>query len=342
MACSIPDRIKVPRQFWRQLQKYDLAPAAALHHAHLPLVAYEDEAYLLTTAQFFALWRSIGEIGSDPAFGLNFASQVDFAALPLATLASYHARDYRDALTRQARFHQLCAPAEMRIQERRDECVILKKWLYATEEEPPLLVDACLAILVELGRRGAQVPIRPKRIDLKQRRERGSTHEAYFNCPVNFGASRNAIVLHSQDLVRPFVTYNAEFLEMVQSALEKKARGCREETSASEQVKWLLKQMLAGGRPDITDVARELRLSVRTLQRRIDEEGTTFRDLLLAVRQELVRKYFAQPGIQINEVAFQLGYEDTNSFYRAFRNWEGTTPSQWRTDWKETGVSSLS
>jgi hypothetical protein len=84
-------------------------------------------------------------------FGLTFASQFDFAALPLATLASYHARDYRDALTRQARFYQLCAPAEMRIQERRDECVILKKWLYAIEEEPSLLVDACLAILVELG-----------------------------------------------------------------------------------------------------------------------------------------------------------------------------------------------
>ena len=342
MACSIPDRIKVPRRFWSWLQRYDLAPTAALRHADLPLVAYEDETYLLTTAQFFALWRSIGEICPDPAFGLTFASQVDFAALPLATLASYHARDYRDALTRQVRFHQLCAPAEMRIQERRDEYVILKKWLYAIEEEPPLLVDACLAILVELGRRGAQVPIRPKRIDLKQRRQRGSTHEAYFNCPVNFGASRNAIVLHREDLDRPFVTYNAELLEMMQSALEKKARGCREETSASEQVKWLLKQMLAGGRPDITDVARELGLSVRTLQRRIVEEGTTFRDLLLAVRQELVRKYFAQPGIQINEVAFQLGYEDTNSFYRAFRNWEGTTPSQWRTDWKETGVSSVS
>jgi AraC-like DNA-binding protein len=342
MACSIPDRIKVPRQFWTWLQKYDLAPAAALRHAHLPLVAYEDETYLLTTAQLFALWRSIGEMCPDPAFGLNFAAQVDFAALPLANLASYHARDYRDALTRQARFHQLCAPADMRIQERRDECVILKKWPYAIEEEPRLLVDAGLALLVELGRRGAQFPIRPKRIDLTQQRERGGAHEAYFNCPINFRASRNAIVFDRQDLDRPFVTYNAELLEMVQSALEKKTRGCRAETSASEQVKWLLRQMLAGGRPDITDVARELGLSVRTLQRRIVEEGTTFRDLLLGIRQELVRKYLAQPGIQINEVAFQLGYEDTNSFYRAFRNWEGTTPSQWRTDWKATGVSSLS
>lgn len=107
-------------------------------------------------------------------------------------------------------------------------------------------------------------------------------------------------------------------------------------------MKWVLKQMLAGGRPDIADVARELGLSVRTLQRRIVAEGTTFRDLLLAVRQELVRKYFAQPGMQINEIAFQLGYEDTNSFHRAFRSWEGTTPSQWRTDRKEPWVSTLS
>ena len=85
MACSIPDRIKVPRRFWSWLQRYDLAPTAALRHADLPLVAYEDETYLLTTAQFFALWRSIGEICPDPAFGLTFVSQVDFAALPLAS-----------------------------------------------------------------------------------------------------------------------------------------------------------------------------------------------------------------------------------------------------------------
>jgi AraC-like DNA-binding protein len=342
MACSTPDRVKVPRQFWIWLRKYELVPAAVLHHAHLPLVTYEDETCLLTTAQFFALWRSIGELSRDPALGLNIGAQVDFAALPLGSLAAYHARDYRDALTRQARFHQLCAPAEMRIQERKDECVIELKWLYAIEEEPPLLLDMCLAVQVELGRRGTQCPIKPKRIDLKQRRERGNAHEEYFNCPIKFRASRNAIVLHSQDLDRPFVTYNAELLEMVQTELEKKAKGCRGETSASEQVKWLLRQMLAAGRPDIADVARELGLSVRTLQRRIVGERTTFRDLLLGVRQELVREYLTQPGIQINEVAFRLGYEDTNSFYRAFRNWEGTTPSHWRTDGREAGVSSFS
>src|SRR5260370_42015910 len=134
MACSTADRVKVPRQFWIWLKKYELVPAAVLHHAHLPLGAYEDETYLLTTAQFFALWRSIGELCPDPALGLNIGAQVDFAALPLTTLAAYHARDYRDALTRQARFHQHCAPAALRIQGRTEECVMEIKWVYAVEE----------------------------------------------------------------------------------------------------------------------------------------------------------------------------------------------------------------
>ena len=57
-----------------------------------------------------------------------------------------------------------------------------------------------------------------------------------------------------------------------------------------------------------------------------------FRQLLLEARQELVHQYLTQPDVQVAEVAFLLGYEDANSFYRAFRTWEGTTPAHWRTN----------
>jgi len=77
-------------------------------------------------------------------------------------------------------------------------------------------------------------------------------------------------------------------------------------------------------------VARELGLSDRTLQRRIIDDGATFRQLLLEVRQELAHEYLNRPEMDVTEVAFLLGYEDSNSFYRAFRTWEGTTPSQLR------------
>src|ERR1700691_1013238 len=71
-------------------------------------------------------------------------------------------------------------------------------------------------------------------------------------------------------------------------------------------------------------------LSDRTLQRRIIDDGATFRQLLLEARQELAHEYLNRPEMDVTEVAFLLGYEDSNSFYRAFRTWEGTTPSQLR------------
>jgi transcriptional regulator GlxA family with amidase domain len=72
----------------------------------------------------------------------------------------------------------------------------------------------------------------------------------------------------------------------------------------------------------------------RTLQQRIDDDRTTFRKLLLEARQELAREYLNRPDMDVAEVAYLLGYEDSNSFYRAFRTWEGTTPSQLRAELK--------
>ncbi|WP_237358586.1 helix-turn-helix transcriptional regulator [Rhizobium etli] len=87
---------------------------------------------------------------------------------------------------------------------------------------------------------------------------------------------------------------------------------------------------MASGRPEIANVARELGLSERTLQRRVTQEGTTFRTLLNEARQELGRQLLSDTSMEIEEVAYLLGYQDTNSFYRAFKEWESMTPGRWR------------
>jgi AraC-like DNA-binding protein len=95
-------------------------------------------------------------------------------------------------------------------------------------------------------------------------------------------------------------------------------------------VKGALKRVLAGRRPAMTDVAKELKLSTRTLQRRLNDEGVSFQQLLLEARRELARHYLLQPSLELNETAYLLGYGDPNSFFRAFHDWEGTSPGQWR------------
>ncbi len=330
MTAKAPDRFKAANAFWAGLAKIGLTPAAVLGQARVPVTVYDGKKNLVTTAQFFALWRAIGELSSDPAAGLKIATQISVGDRPPSSMAAFYARDYRDALTRLARFKQLCTPEELQITISKDECLIEPVWLHALEEAPPLLTDAAFASFVELGRQGTGHLVKAKRVELKRGPEATGVHEAYFKCPVKFRARRNMLVLHAADLDRPFVTYNDELLAMLDPQLLKALEERRAQPSTSEQVKWVLKRLLAGARPEIAAVARELGLSDRTLQRRIVDEGTTFRQLLLEARQELAREYLNRPEIDVTEVAYLLGYEDANSFYRAFRTWEGTTPAQLR------------
>ncbi len=332
MSSSVPSRLRLPKHFWVVLRKLHVEPSSVLRRAGLPLTLIENENNRITESHFFAIWDAIGELSNDPAIGLKMGCQFHAAALPPSMLAAYYARDYRDAITRHERFLQISAASEMRVSENRNETSIEWKWKRGRQREPPLLTDVTYAMLVEMGRRGTEQPFNPKRVELNRLPERTGVHRAFFQCPVKFRAAHNVLVFDSSDFGRPFVTYNAELLEMLQPQLDKRQQQARAEASVAERVKWILKRMLAGGRPDASVVAHELGLSVRTLQRRIVDEGTTFRELLSEIRKELAREYLSQPGMPLTEIAYLLGFEDTSSFYRAFRTWEDTTPERWRAD----------
>lgn len=330
MTNRTPDRFKTPNVFWSGIEKLGLTPVTVLRQAGLPVTLYDGAKNLVTTAQFFSLWRAIAKLSADPAVGLKIATQLDVGLLAPSDMAAFHARDYRDALTRMARFKQLCTGEEMRVTEGKIGCTIELTWVHATDEPPPLLIDAAFASFVELGRRGTQTAIQPLRVELTQAREPTGVHAAYFACPIKFRAPHNVLILRPTDLDRVFVTHNAELLEMLQPQLGSALAKLRAEGSTREQVKWLIKRILAGTRPDIAGVAKELGVSRRTLQRRITDEGTSFRELVLEARQDLMRQYLVETSIDIAEAAYLLGYKDPNSFYRAFREWEGTTPARWR------------
>jgi len=218
----------------------------------------------------------------------------------------------------------------MEMAEGKDECVLETAWLYSSGDDPSVLTDAAFASLIEIGRRGTGTPLRPKRVELRRTVKSSEAHETYFGCTVKFRARRNALIFYRSDLDRAFVTHNADLLEMLGPRLDQEVAARKAQARIGDRVKWILKRLFAGSRPDILTVARELGVSARTLQRRITDEGASFRRLVLETRKELVRQYLTQPSIEITEAAYLLGYDDPNSFFRAFRAWEGTTPAHWR------------
>jgi AraC-like DNA-binding protein len=103
-----------------------------------------------------------------------------------------------------------------------------------------------------------------------------------------------------------------------------------QERTLADDVRVALGDAISGDRPAVAKVAKSLGMSARTMQRRLGELGTTYQDVLDDVRRGLARRLLAQTDLGMGEVAFLLGFEEVNSFARAFHTWEGTTPVRWR------------
>ncbi len=186
-------------------------------------------------------------------------------------LAALSARSFRDAVERSSRYKQLTCPEEIRLVERGNECAIKFVWLLGHEQEPPLLTDACFAWIVSLGQRGTGRALHPKKVEFQRALTHREMYEGHFRCPVEFKAKQNALMFNTSDIDLPFVTYNADLLATVAPQLEAELSEQLAQKSFSEQAKGILKQLLAGQRPGIDDLARKMHLSTRTLRRRFLE-----------------------------------------------------------------------
>ncbi|HSW14443.1 MAG TPA: AraC family transcriptional regulator [Solimonas sp.] len=144
-----------------------------------------------------------------------------------------------------------------------------------------------------------------------------------------YGAEEN-VALYSAELVdAPLPLGNSEFarlcLEQCRQLLS--ARRARSGIAAKVRDRLLLAPAMI---PDIADIASSLQLSPRSLRRRLEEEGTSFRDLLDEVRQMLAEEMLSTGRIKLSEIALRLGYAEPASFIHAFRRWKGVSPAAFR------------
>lgn len=313
-----------------RLAEQGLLLPALLRLAGLPAGFFDQERILATTSELFALYRAIGEMSPDPGIGLKLGVEERIERYHPTAVVAVCSRSYRDALQRMARYKQLTCPEQIRLTKAGEETTVEFVFTAAEEIEPELLVDVALSWILSVGRRGTGGQIVPLRLELARHAQNRELLEQHFGCRVRYKAGRNALVFRDRDLDRPFVTHNEELLAALGPQLDNELEAQTKGLDLGEQVRHCLKRSLAGRRPTIQDVAQELGMSSRTLQRRLGEASLTFQKLVEDTRRQLAHHYLRQSTVELSGVAFLLGYEDSNSFFRAFHGWEGTTPGEWR------------
>ncbi|WP_042837402.1 helix-turn-helix domain-containing protein, partial [Xanthomonas citri] len=150
-------------------------------------------------------------------------------------------------------------------------------------------------------------------------------YERFFGVPVRHGEAP-AITFGAADALRPFLTVNEGMWRVFEPDLRRRLSELDAAATTVERVRAVLLELLPSNMATIEKAAERLGLSKRTLQRRLEDEGANFRALVNATRESLARHYLGSTTMTGGEIAFLLGFEDPNSFYRAFLEWTGQTP----------------
>jgi len=323
------DLVPVPSQVLERLAAVGVDVAQVLQHARLSRAQLAARAHL-TTHEFFAFWRVVEQVSSKRDLGLRLGSEASPHQLDVASLAALHAPNLGEALKKFARYKRLVCPEEIEIAIVNGEARIRFHWILAEEQVPLLIVDGAFATVVAIAHRGTGKRIVPRRVELTRRRADDQTVTRQFGCEIHSAAPVDLLFLDERALAEPFLTHNENLLAVMLPGLEAAVAELGPTHTVADDVRTILGRRMHGEKPTVEKIAGEMRMSPRTLQRRLEAVGTTYQELLDDVRRQSARRLLSNTDLGAGEVAFLLGFEELNSFTRAFHSWEGTTPTRWR------------
>ncbi|MGH8353182.1 MAG: AraC family transcriptional regulator [Pseudomonas sp.] len=277
------------------------------------------------------LWERAVELSGNPAIGLNMAKVVRPASFHVVGYALMSSRTLKEGFARLVRYQRIIAEGADLSFRPVPEGYALILAIHGDRLPPARQsAEASLAYALAFCRWMTGKPLRPLQIrfqgappaDLEPYRQ-------VFQAPLRFNAAHYALLFERADMETPLPTANASLAQLHDRfAGEYLARFA--ESRVTHLARQVLCRLLPQGEPRREAVAQALHLSQRTLQRRLQEEGASFQQLLDDTRRELAEQYLAQPNLTLLEIAYLLGFADPSNFFRAFRRWFDATPGEYR------------
>lgn len=310
----------------RGFETRDLLTAAGVSRATV-----EDPDARIPGPTVLALWSALRERTGDPALQLAAPTSLPIGAYRVVEYLIDASATVGAGVNRFARYFGLIADAmDLAIEEQGEERR-LRVALADGGAVPALYVDYVFAAFVGRVRMRIRPDLRVLRVDVRHPEPPDpAPYTACFRAPVHFGAAADRLCFDLAEWNAPMEHADEALARLLEEhACMLAARAPAPLDAFVAEVRSALTAALPED-AQAAAVARRLNVSVRTLQRRLVDAGTTFRDVADDARRGLAEAYLADPRVSIAEVAFLLGFSDQTSFNRAFRRWSGATPGAWR------------
>ncbi|QDC10781.1 AraC family transcriptional regulator [Oceanicola sp. D3] len=193
--------------------------------------------------------------------------------------------------------------------------------------------EATLASAVSIARQVCPVALAPVEVLVRHSAPRSiAAHEAWFGCPVRFGAQLDAILYSDETLARPNILGDEGISQYLTKHLDAELSKITRAPALVTQAKAAIAQALSEGAPKMAEIASGLGLSARSFHRRLSEHGMSFQGLTEETRRNLAEGLLRDETHSLAEIAFLTGFSEQSAFTRAFKRWVGKTPASYRKD----------
>ena len=306
-------------------------PHVVLQELGVDPASLEDPDARLPAPTVLAVWNALRAATGDSTLQLIAPAALPFGAYRIIDYLVAASATVGDGVRRFAQYFGLIAEeVTLRVEaEAGDYCLVLAR--ADGGPVPPVYVDYVFAALVTRIRMRIRPGLVVAGVELRQPEPSAAAryHEV-FQAPIRFGAPADRLRFSGAEWEQPTVAGDAALAALLEEhARILAARTPPGATGFVGEVERAVASRLPNG-ASAEAVARELNMSVRTLQRRLVACGTTFHHVSDAVLARLAAGYLTDPSVSVSEVAFLLGFSEQSAFNRAFRRWTGESPGRWR------------
>jgi len=273
----------------------------------------------------------------DPTIGLRAGELVDPGDFDVLEHAARCAANLGDAMRCMSRYFRLVnEAAEINVVESGDYA----EWRFRIVDgirEPPAANDFCIAAGLAFSRRNCTTYEPPVEVRLSHSRPAyADQYDKYFGTRVVFGAPFNAMVIHKSRLAVPMRRASPDVLAAFELQAQQLLGKLEDRQSVTGRVRDDVTAQLRMGSVSMHATARRLAMSIATLRRRLEDEGTTFSAIVDELRRKLAERYLREPRPAISEIAFLLGFSNVTAFGRAFKRWVGVSPTEYRSTMRQS------
>ena len=191
--------------------------------------------------------------------------------------------------------------------------------------------EATIASIAAISQEVSTTQFQPLEVFFRHRSP-GSTvpHERHFGCPVRFATELDAVLISHEQAQQPNRLGDRSILKFFDAHLDEELSKYDDNAALERRVRILVSQALSAGVPKVSNIAGDLGLSGRTLQRRLSERGYSFQNLVDESRRELAERLLEETEYPLAQVAFLTGFSEQSALNRAFKRWAGQTPRSYR------------